>query len=966
MILFTEPSTHHVHNCFVTGRGLFTWKCYVVTWFDYLPAILDKRYVAYDKLIDRIQSLIGQTMNKQQNEIWITKITNLSIAVCLVSLTACGGGGGGFGVGGSNCQVSDPTVAEKPLAYVKRPTPNDMGTPISGDVRDPEAFNPGAHLMVKSKAALCASEVDVTAAIIGDTGDVRDPEFSVDGSKLLFALHKEDDDVDPPETWDIYEYNLSNPLSQVSGSENPKRVMTSSLFANKGDDVAPHYMPGNRIIFSSTRAELTRAIAADTGTGGQFKPTIEATNSNNHAFNLHSMADDGSDIKQLTFNLSNDLDPTVIRNIPGLEGKVLFTRWEHSPGRSQMSLYTMNQDGSDVQHLYGAHSHNTGAGNSEIHFTQPRETSGGGVMVLARQFTDTFDGGDPMLINVTTYVDNTMPTASNPGMTGPAQTSTTNYAVSTVPGVSLAGRFSSVFPLQDGTNRALVSYSLCFVDVVIDVTTMTTETRACSDSSVDLTDPNTTEAAPRYGVFIYNIDTNTVMPITTPIPDTYFTDIAVAQDITAPSYIPDTPNPSAEPTGILDIRSVYDMDGSFNAMGSTATSISELANPATATGDKIQNPGLIERPARFLRIVKGAYLPDNDVRNFRGSAFGVNNGQLMREIIGYAPIDPDGSVRVKVPANVPLSISILDKNGRRIGNRHGNWLTVRPGETLSCNGCHDHTSGQPHGRSSAQPTSFYAGAPSDGSIFTNSTSSFTVHARDTMAEARTRLVSLELKPKVDIIFTDVWTDVTAAANMAVSRVLDGDIAYSYNLLSTTPPVNNTSCLGATGWDGNCRIVINYETHIHPLWSLVRTDAMGADVRCINCHTNTGVVPAGQLDLTDGASDMNADHFKAYRELVSNDNEVNAAGADVLVPGFDADGNPIMVPITVTRSVVPGSANGSRFFDKFTAGAGATPHCTDNGMGTCVPWLSVHELKMLSEWVDIGAQYYNDPFAAPIN
>ena len=46
----------------------------------------------------------------------------------------------------------------------------------------------------------------------------------------------------------------------------------------------------------------------------------------------------------------------------------------------------------------------------------------------------------------------------------------------------------------------------------------------------------------------------------------------------------------------------------------------------------------------------------------------------MREIIGYVPIQPDGSVRVKVPANVALAISVLDKTaaaGRATGTRAG-------------------------------------------------------------------------------------------------------------------------------------------------------------------------------------------------------------------------------------------------------------------------------------------------------
>ena len=42
-----------------------------------------------------------------------------------------------------------------------------------------------------------------------------------------------------------------------------------------------------------------------------------------------------------------------------------------------------------------------------------------------------------------------------------------------------------------------------------------------------------------------------------------------------------------------------------------------------------------------------------------------------------------------------------------------------------------------------------------------------------------------------------------------------------------------------------------------------------------------------------------------------------------------------------------------FFAEFDAGG------THNG------WLSPAELRLVAEWIDIGAQYYNDPFAIPV-
>jgi hypothetical protein len=904
-------------------------------------------------------------MSERQNANHITQIKTLFVTVCLVTLTACGGGAG---VGGGN-QAPDPTVAEKPIAYVKRPTPTMNATPVSGDVTDPEAFNLGAHLIIKMTPSLSATEIDVTDALIGENGDVRDPVFSDDGTKLLFALHKKNVNGQPPETWNIYEYDLNKPLSQATGSENPWLVMDPTI-ASGGDDIEPQFMPNNRIIFSSTRANDTQPIERDEGTTG-FPPTIEQVNSKKHAFNLHSMTDYGNnlqhdnstDIKQLSYNMSDDLYPTVIRNISGLQGRILFARWEHNPGfngqLNQMSLYTMNPDGTDVQILYGENSHNTGANNnSQIQYTQPRETTAGNVMVLARQFTGTFDGGDPMLIDVSNYVDNTVPVSASSGLTGPAQTSLSNFSVLTSPGVSLAGRFSSIIPLQDGTSRALVSYSLCYVDV-LDTATSTTQTHACSDPSVNLTDPNTTEAPPRYGIFIYNTGDNTVIPITSPQPATYFTDVAMAQGLTAAPYLIDNTDDSA--FGTLDIRSVYDMDGTFDGMGSGA-SLAQLSDPALSTGDKADNPTLIERPARFLRIVKGVYLPDKKLLNYKNSAFGVNSSQLMRQIIGYAPIDPDGSVRVNVPANVPLSISILDKNGRRIGNRHGMWLTVRPGETLSCNGCHNPTSTVPHGRASAEPPSINPGAPTDGYLFPNTAGTFIVNAGDTMAEARTRIQYSDgtnpLLPTPDIVYGDVWT------NDPTVRAIDAPFSYSYASLKTTSPAN-AYCGSTTNWQ-LCRIIINYEADIQPLWSVARPTFADGDKTCISCHAPDGTnPPAAQLDLSAVASTANTDRFISYQDLLTTHDEVDKNGAPVLKTITNADGSTSMVAnSTYLASMSAGSAAlSSTFFAKFAPG---TTHCSDDGMGTCVPWLSVHELKLLSEWLDIGAQYYNNPFDAPVN
>jgi hypothetical protein len=175
----------------------------------------------------------------------------------------------------------------------------------------------------------------------------------------------------------------------------------------------------------------------------------------------------------------------------------------------------------------------------------------------------------------------------------------------------------------------------------------------------------------------------------------------------------------------------------------------------------------------------------------------------------------------------------------------------------------------------------------------------------------------------------------------------------------------------TSWHAGCRITIHYEQHIHPLWSLPRVtfDVDGVTVRvddtCTSCHSRVSAageaqVPPGQLELTDGASADQPDHFHAYRELLATDNEQELVGGvlqDRLVQvGVDpVTGEAQYATVPVTPSLRAGSANASvTFFSIFAPG------------GTHEGRLSAAELRLVSEWVDEGAQYFNDPFVAPVN
>ncbi|MGI9330065.1 MAG: hypothetical protein ACR2QB_05060, partial [Gammaproteobacteria bacterium] len=79
--------------------------------------------------------------------------------------------------------------------------------------------------------------------------------------------------------------------------------------------------------------------------------------------------------------------------------------------------------------------------------------------------------------------------------------------------------------------------------------------------------------------------------------------------------------------------------------------------------------------------------------------------------------------------------------------------------------------------------------------------------------------------------------------------------------------------------------------------------------------------------------------------------------DRLVPGIDPDtGDPIQVtvPLGPPSMSTAGARASDDFFDRFDAG------------GTHAGWLSDAELRLVSEWADVGGQYFNNPFDVPVN
>ncbi|MBL4631385.1 MAG: hypothetical protein JKY14_09585, partial [Paraglaciecola sp.] len=296
----------------------------------------------------------------------------------------------------------------------------------------------------------------------------------------------------------------------------------------------------------------------------------------------------------------------------------------------------------------------------------------------------------------------------------------------------------------------------------------------------------------------------------------------------------------------------------------------------------------------------------------------------------------------------------------------------------TCNGCHSQDSEAPHGRADGEADSINLGAANTGSPFLNANPALFADFGDTMAQTSGRINGISY-PSADINFTDIWTDPAIQTPVA-------SFDYSYAELRSSLPIT-TAC--AINWTSLCRIQIHFPEHIQPIFSLDRQvfDQDGVtlieDQSCLSCHTPQGEggfaqIPAAQLDLRATPSVENTDFLVSYRELMFGDNGqelVEGVLLDRLVIVTDENGDNVFevdeqgelildvegnaIPVTQTVGVansmsVNGALSSSRFFSPF------------NSAGVHENWLTPAELKLLSEWLDIGAQYYNDPFSAPLN
>lgn len=121
--------------------------------------------------------------------------------------------------------------------------------------------------------------------------------------------------------------------------------------------------------------------------------------------------------------------------------------------------------------------------------------------------------------------------------------------------------------------------------------------------------------------------------------------------------------------------------------------IADKTNPDVDFGyvflnDIYQGEGLKDVPrgtVKELRILEYVYA----YRDMGAHDIIGNEGSWdIKRIYGTVPVLEDGSAMFKVPANRPLALQPLDKDGKALALMR-TWFTVMPGEVQSCVGCHE-------------------------------------------------------------------------------------------------------------------------------------------------------------------------------------------------------------------------------------------------------------------------------------
>ncbi len=417
------------------------------------------------------------------------------------------------------------------------------------------------------------------------TGEIRNltpdfhgacqPDLSFDATRILFAGKRRHAD-----RWNIWEMKLD-------GSQ--KRQITSGL----GDCFGPVYLPTFYVIVADR--PWSQIAFCSTAAGHRNE------DGRGPASALYSCTTDGRGVRRITYNLSSDRDPFVLK-----DGRIVFSSWQRHGTRHWLNgiaaLFTVNTDGVDFFVFFGNH------GGAPIK-SMPCET-GDGLVVFVESDGTTPDGaGRLAAVAMRRNLHSWRLIAEDTG-----------------------GLYHSPAPLSDGT--MLVSYRKT--------------------------------SAGTHG--IYRLD-----------PKTGRREKLIYDD------------PSWHEVYALPVAARPMPDGRSSVVNEKKTT-GKLYCLNCYLSDRPEGASIRPGQIKAVRLIEGIGLgKDVEPLPARPGHPGATTVSLtpfvQKRILGVAPVEPDGSFHLEVPANTPMHIQTLDENQVALQSLTS-WIWVMPGERRGCIGCH--------------------------------------------------------------------------------------------------------------------------------------------------------------------------------------------------------------------------------------------------------------------------------------
>ena len=199
-------------------------------------------------------------------------------------------------------------------------------------------FAPGSKLMIRDADGSLTTLIDGSnpAPATGNLIDVQSPDVSFNGQKIIFAGATTTDSGSLEYGWRLYEINVDGTgfqkINVADRTFNQVPRMGVYDFGNTEtyswwNDLFPAYLADGRIVFASTRYP------------------IRTHYDERHTYNLYIMEGDGSNLRRITTDRGGFLHPT-----PLPDGRILATRWWNNFNQPSHTGIYNRIDNQDTSH----------------------------------------------------------------------------------------------------------------------------------------------------------------------------------------------------------------------------------------------------------------------------------------------------------------------------------------------------------------------------------------------------------------------------------------------------------------------------------------------------------------------------------------------------------------------------------------------------------------------------------------